>query len=297
MKQKVTEFINYLKNSGRYGDKTIKAYQDDLYKWLGVCQKDNINTWAEIQKETVNRWVLQFKQQNLSVKSIRRYLSALKLFFDYLNKKKEVKNNPAFGIKTPKLNNKLPQTLDYNQIEVLIAFIRKSQYAKRDLAIFELLYSSALRVSELVALNVADIDFKSNFIKVLGKGNKERYTPLGEFAQQTIKQYLVSRADDNEALFLNQRGHRLGVRGVQKNLEVLGLTSPLGIALHPHMLRHSAATHFLQSSHDLSTTQEFLGHDSIKSTQVYTHLDFLNLAKTYDKAHPLAIKPHAVGKK
>lgn len=290
MKQKITDFITALKNSGRYADKTVKAYQDDMSKWLKICQKNNKTSWDEVQKNEVKLWIVQLKQKEITVKSIRRYLSALKLFFDYLNEKKEVKNNPAFGIKTPKITNRLPKVLDYNQIEVLIAFIKKSKMAKRDLAIFELLYSSALRVSEIVALNIVDVDFKSHFVKVLGKGNKERYTPLGNYANQAIEKYLSSRIDENEALFLNQRGGRLGVRGLQKILEVLGLTSPLGIHLHPHMLRHSAATHFLQSSHDLSTTQEFLGHNSIKSTQVYTHLDFLNLAKTYDKTHPLAKK-------
>ncbi len=290
MKQKITDFITALKNSGRYADKTVKAYQDDMSKWLKICQKNNKTSWDEVQKDEVKLWIVQLKQKEITVKSIRRYLSALKLFFDYLNEKKEVKNNPAFGIKTPKITNRLPKVLDYNQIEVLIAFIKKSKMAKRDLAIFELLYSSALRVSEIVSLNIVDVDFKSHFVKVLGKGNKERYTPLGNYANQAIEKYLSSRIDENEALFLNQRGGRLGVRGLQKILEVLGLTSPLGIHLHPHMLRHSAATHFLQSSHDLSTTQEFLGHNSIKSTQVYTHLDFLNLAKTYDKNHPLAKK-------
>lgn len=290
MKQKITDFITALKNSGRYADKTVKAYQDDMSKWLKICQKNNKTSWDEVQKDEVKLWIVQLKQKEITVKSIRRYLSALKLFFDYLNEKKEVKNNPAFGIKTPKITNRLPKVLDYNQIEVLIAFIKKSKMAKRDLAIFELLYSSALRVSEIVSLNIVDVDFKSHFVKVLGKGNKERYTPLGNYANQAIEKYLSSRIDENEALFLNQRGGRLGVRGLQKILEVLGLTSPLGIHLHPHMLRHSAATHFLQSSHDLSTTQEFLGHNSIKSTQVYTHLDFLNLAKTYDKTHPLAKK-------
>jgi integrase/recombinase XerC len=290
VKQQVTDFINHLKNSGRYAEKTVKAYTEDMDKWFAVCQKNQITNWANIEKEDVKHWIIQFKQKDITVKSIRRYLSAFKLFFEYLNETNQAQNNPAFGIKTPKIETRLPKTLDYNQIEVLIAFIKKSNYAKRDVAIFELLYGSALRVSEIVALDINDIDFKSSFIKVLGKGNKERYTPLGNYAQNALKQYLESREDDNKALFLNQRQGRLGVRGLQKILEILGLTSPLGIHLHPHMLRHSAATHFLQSSHDLSTTQTFLGHESVKSTQVYTHLDFLDLANTYDKAHPLAKK-------
>ena len=290
MNDAVEQFIDYLTATERYTEKTITAYRRDMYKWLTLCADKGLKNWQALDKKTIRTFIIQLHQQHITIRSIRRYLSSLRLFFDYLKQQGSSTYNPAMGIQTPKTEKKLLKTLDYHQIEVLIEHIKKSKYAVRNLALFELLYSCALRVSELVSLNINSIDFEAGFIKVLGKGKKERYVPLGSRAAEALKVYLDSRFDDEKALFLSQRSRRLAVRSVQMILEQMSLTSPLGIHIHPHMLRHSAATHFLQSSHDLTLTQDFLGHSSIKSTQVYVHLDFLDLADSYDKSHPLSKK-------
>ncbi|SFV58475.1 Tyrosine recombinase XerC [hydrothermal vent metagenome] len=285
----INDFLESLKIR-QYSEKTIHSYQCDLQQWLELCQNTNINSWQELNKQQIKKWTMKFNQQGVNTRSIRRYLSALKVFFDYLKERNEVKNNPVFGIKTAKINIPLPTQLAYGEIETLLDFTRKSKQSLRDTAIIEMLYGGALRVSELVSLDIQSLDFEAKFIKVLGKGNKERFVPLGAKAAIAIKKYINSRIDNNPALFLSQQQKRLSVRGVQFILDKIGISSPLGINIHPHMFRHSAATHLLQSSHDLNTTQLFLGHNSIKSTQVYTHLDFLDLADSYDNFHPLTKK-------
>lgn len=291
MIQIAKDFIQHIKNEKFYAENTCISYQRDIEKWMIFLKQQKIKSWKELKKSDVKYFVITMHNKGKSVKSIRRYLSTLKLLFSYLINISYINNNPVKGINTPKLKKNLVETIDYGQIEAFIASVEKnSNFASRDIAIIELLYSSAIRLSELVGLNVEDIDFNSNFIKVFGKGSKERYTPIGKHAHNALKRYLNNRANDNKALFLSKYNKRLSPRMVEKILENLSKQSDIGIHIYPHLLRHSAATHFLQSSHDLRTVQEFLGHKNIASTQVYTHLDFLELAKTFDKCHPKGIR-------
>ena len=203
----------------------------------------------------------------------------------------EVEANPALAIKTPKNERDLPKTIDFDDLKKMMT-INSSQYKElRSVLMIELLYSCALRVSELVGINLEDIDMNEGFVKVMGKGGKARFSPMGQTTIEVLKRYVKQRPNCNtDALFINQKSLRISTRTVQNIVKNRALEVGVSINVHPHMLRHAAATHFLQSSHDLRTVQEFLGHKSIKSTQVYTHLDFLELSKVYDEFHPRAKK-------
>jgi integrase/recombinase XerC len=203
----------------------------------------------------------------------------------------EVETNPALLIKTPKVERELPKTIDFDDLKKMMT-INSSQYKElRSVLMIELLYSCALRVSELVGINLEDIDMNEGFVKVMGKGNKARFSPMGQTTIDVLKRYIKQRPTCNsDALFINQKNTRISTRTVQNVVKKRALQVGVSINVHPHLLRHAAATHFLQSSHDLRTVQEFLGHKSIKSTQVYTHLDFLELSKVYDEFHPRAKK-------
>jgi integrase/recombinase XerC len=231
---------------------------------------------------------MQLRHKNLSSRSIRRYLSSVRGLLTYLVNQGQLKHNCAAQLSTPKIAQTLPETLNYEQLLQLLKPQGGARFERRDVAIIEVIYSCGLRVSELVNLNVDDVDLSQGFLTVMGKGGKTRHTPLGTSAQEAINQYVLERHSD--ALFVNKNGKRIGVRSVQNMIKKRALNAGIKVNVYPHMLRHAAATHFLQSSHDLRSTQEFLGHESIKSTQVYTHLDFLELSKVYDKCHPRAKK-------
>lgn len=282
-----TAFIKFLSEQGRYSDHSVQNYARDLKKWLTFCQAQQITNWQQLQTKEIKHYLMQLKNQGISATSMRRYLSSLRLFFDYLIKQKQLKTNPAKYIKSPKIAQTLPKVLAFEEIQALIT-VHGTKNNQRDCLIIDLFYTSGIRLSELVGLNLDDIDFQAGFIKVLGKGNKQRYTPIGERTLVQIKQYLQGRKDNNTALFINQQQNRLSGRSVQNILAKFAKQSGLNKHLHPHMLRHSAATHFLQSSQDLRVVQDFLGHSSIKSTQRYTHLDYQHIAKVYDKSHPRA---------
>lgn len=289
LQDSINAFIDELAISSQYASNTLESYQRDLKKWQLFCHDQDIKNWQDLSQKTIQLYIMRLKNKGISVATMRRHLCALRRFFDYLIEQKQLTSNPAKHIKTPKLDQILPKILSYEKIEHLIKLTQNSN-SQRDTLMVALFYTSGIRLSELVGLNIADIDFKTGFIKVLGKGNKERFCPIGKDVMERLKTYITSRLDDNSALFLNKNNQRISTRGVQMIVAKLAKTTELGQHLHPHMLRHSAATHFLQSSHDLSVVQSFLGHSDIKSTQRYTHLDFQALAKVYDKCHPRAGK-------
>jgi integrase/recombinase XerC len=233
---------------------------------------------------------MRLRHKDISGRSIRRHLSSIRGFFTYLLNHNIIANNGALGIKAPKITQKLPKILDYEQIMLLLKPRSATGAELRDVAIIEVIYSCGLRVSELASLNVNAIDIKTGFLQVIGKGAKMRHTPLGEAAQKAISNYLKKMNIRQGALFLNNKGQRISVRAIQLMLKKRALEVGIKVSVYPHMLRHAAATHFLQSSHDLRSVQIFLGHESIKSTQIYTHLDFLELSKVYDNCHPRAKK-------
>lgn len=280
----------YLRIERHYALNTQQAYQRDLQQLLSFANQQGVNSWIDLTSEHLNLLVMKMRHANSSSRTIRRHLSSIRGFLTYLVNQSYLPSNCALGLQPPKINQNLPKTLDYDQLVIMLKSRSKSLSELRDVAIIEVIYSCGLRVSELVNLNMNDIDSEQGFLKVMGKGSKMRHTPLGESAQKAISRYLKKLDITQGALFLNNRQARISVRAIQEMIKKRALKVGIKISVHPHMLRHAAATHFLQSSHDLRSVQEFLGHESIKSTQVYTHLDFLELSKVYDQCHPRAKK-------
>lgn len=289
MDKHILAFIQYLKVERHYANNTQLAYLRDLNKLLLFTQDNHLDSWKNLTIEHLNLFVMSLRHSDISGRSIRRYLSSIKSFLYYLVDQGVLQKNCALGIHTPKINTKLPKTLDYENLLQMIAPKSNHWTEYRDIAIVEVIYSCGLRVSELVNLDINDIDMDKGFIVVAGKGSKMRHTPIGDSAKKSILTYL-QKIDNNKALFINNNNERISTRAVQNIIKKRAVNAGIKINVYPHMLRHAAASHFLQSSHDLRSVQEFLGHKSIKSTQVYTHLDFLELSKVYDKCHPRAKK-------
>ena len=289
--KKIEEFVTYLGVEKNYALNTIASYERDLLKFLSFLINRNIADWLEIESDTVNLFVMGLRHSDMSGKSIRRYLSSIRGFFNFLIDNGVMVKNPALSIQTPKIDRVLPKTIDFDDLRNMMN-LKIDHYSElRAVLMIELLYSCGLRVSELVGINIKDLDVNEGFVRVMGKGGKTRFSPIGSSAINVLETYLTKRPEsESDALFLNQKDLRISPRSVQNIVKKRALDVGVSINVHPHMLRHAAATHFLQSSHDLRTVQEFLGHKSIKSTQIYTHLDFLELSKVYDEFHPRAKK-------
>jgi integrase/recombinase XerC len=243
----------------------------------------------------LRRCLATLHARGLSGRSLARMLSAWRAFYRFvLDRDSSVKDDPCAGLKAPKSARRLPSTLSPDEAIELVSIEDGEALAVRDRALFELAYSSGLRVSELAGLDTSALDLKTGLARVLGKGSKERVVPVGGPARQALARWLERRAElaprEADALFLSRSGRRLSPRAIEQRLAAWAVKRGLGRHVHPHMLRHSFASHLLQSSGDLRAVQELLGHASIASTQIYTHLDFQALAKTYDRAHPRAKK-------
>ncbi len=289
--QQIEFFIRYLRLEKNYAENTVSAYQGDLRKLMRFVKSRDIAQWSDVDEKMLNLFVMELRHANVSNRSIRRHLSSTRGFFSFLLSRGVLSKNCAKSISSPKLAHTLPKTLDFEDLSRMMQPKSNRLEELRNVAMIELIYSCALRVSELVGLNINDLDFSEGFVKVLGKGAKERFVPVGKGTISAVENYLIKRPEcENSALFVNQRQMRIGVRSVQNIIKKRAQDVGIKVNVHPHMLRHAAATHFLQSSHDLRSVQEFLGHKSIKSTQVYTHLDFLELSKVYDDCHPRAKK-------
>jgi integrase/recombinase XerC len=288
---RIEEFVTYLGVEKNYAINTIASYERDLLKFQSFLINRNIADWLEIESDTVNLFVMGLRHSDMSGKSIRRYLSSIRGFFNFLIDNGVMVKNPALSIQTPKIDQVLPKTIDFDDLRNMMN-LKTDHYSElRAVLMIELLYSCGLRVSELVGINIKDLDVNEGFVRVMGKGGKARFSPIGSSAINVLETYLTKRPEsESDALFLNQKDLRISPRSVQNIVKKRALDVGVSINVHPHMLRHAAATHFLQSSHDLRTVQEFLGHKSIKSTQIYTHLDFLELSKVYDEFHPRAKK-------
>ncbi len=290
MQKNIDNFISYLDIERNYALNTQRAYKEDLQQLVEFLQQQAIKNWAEVTIEHLNLLIMNLRSHGNNGRSIRRHLSSVRGFFTYLVNHNILLNNCALGLQSPKIDKALPKILDYNHIELLVKPRSQTTLELRDIAIIEVIYSCGLRVSELVGLNINSIDLAEGFVEVTGKGSKMRHTPLGKAAQKAITSYLQKSGVTQDALFLNNKGQRIGVRAIELMIKKRAIEVGIKVSVHPHMLRHAAATHFLQSSHNLRAVQDFLGHKSIKSTQVYTHLDFLELSKVYDKCHPRAKK-------
>lgn len=286
----LNQFLKTLSNR-HLSQHTIKNYQRDLNKLVAYCDAQSLLNWNELDEQHIRMHVSQCHRKGLSGKSLQRALSSMRTFFAFMIEQGKLSFNPARQVKAPKTARKLPQTLDVDRVGQLLNIAGNDDLAIRDRAMLELFYSSGLRLSELTGLNLNSL-LSDSQLRVLGKGNKERDLPIGSKAQQALKQWLAIRhkfCDENEqALFLSQKGSRLSPRSVQQRLRHWVLKQGLDTHVHPHMLRHSFASHVLESSGDLRAVQEMLGHADISTTQIYTHLDFQHLAKVYDKAHPRA---------
>lgn len=293
--QWVDRFIHHLRHERRVSPHTSKNYRRDLNTLLAFCEERSLTHWRELDAHRVREFVARQHRRGSGPRSIQRALSAIRSFYHYLLREGEVAHNPAADIPAPKAPRKLPHTLDVDQVAGLLEIRGDDPLTRRDRAMMELIYSSGLRLAELVSLNLGDIDLADATLRVTGKGNKTRILPVGRQARAALRAWLQSRAefspaDDEMALFLSRRGTRLSARSFQERLKHWARKQGTAGKVHPHMLRHSFASHLLESSGDLRAVQELLGHADISTTQVYTHVDFQHLARIYDKAHPRAKK-------
>jgi integrase/recombinase XerC len=290
--QELNDFFIYMCSEKQFSPHTQKNYRRDLEKFQVFCLQQQLSCLAQVDVGHVRAAVAGLHRQGLAGKSLQRWLSSLRSFFRFCIRRGWIKQDPADGISAPKSPQNLPKTLDVDQAAQFVEVKGDDFMALRDRALVELIYSSGLRLAELAGLNVTDVDWSDAMVRVLGKGKKLRDLPVGAMAMAALKNWLPMRAQytqpDEPALFTTQRGARISHRAVQLRLQQLSLQQSMDNPVHPHMLRHSFASHMLESSGDLRLVQELLGHANISTTQIYTHLDFQHLAKVYDQAHPRA---------
>jgi integrase/recombinase XerC len=289
----LTQYLNHLNFERGLSKLTQENYARDIKLLLESSNSDGL-ALEGFKPSNIRQLIAKLHGQGLGGKSISRMLSAWRGFFDYLVKHHQFSGNPCIGMRAPKTPKSLPQALSADQAVQLVDIKEDDLLSLRDHAILELFYSSGLRLAELVSLNFNTLDLANGTITVTGKGNKTRIVPVGSHAIEAIKSWLTVRtsiADTQEpALFITKQGKRITPRAIQYRLKEWSIKQGVNSDVHPHMLRHSFATHVLQSSGDLRAVQEMLGHANISTTQVYTHLDFQHLAKIYDQAHPRAKK-------
>ena len=288
----IKEYLVFVSQVKNLSENTTKSYERDLKKLNSFLVDLNVSGYSEISSETCSAWIGNLYSQNNNPRSIQRHLSSAKGFFRFLKKNNLIQSSPFELVTAPKSSSNLPDVLSPEDVEQLLNFKPSNMIEIRDMAIVELMYSSGLRVSETVNINLNDFEEDKSFLRVLGKGSKTRLVPMGRYAVNAINEWLIEREkilNNTDALFLNSKGTRLTVRSVQLRLKKMAVKQGLP-PIHPHMLRHSFATHMLESSGDLRTIQELLGHSSLSTTQIYTKLDYQHLAKIYDQSHPRAKK-------
>ena len=284
-------FLSQLRQERRLSRHTADAYARDVRALLELAGTTPL---AELQIHQIRRFVAQLHGRGLGGKSLARLLSAWRGFFKYLARDHGFSRNPCAGVRPPKSPKSLPKALSPDEATRLVSIAGDDKLAVRDRAIFEMFYSSGLRLSELTSLKSGDVNYSDATVRVTGKGNKTRVVPVGSHALKALKAWMMVRdllvKQGEAALFVSQNGGAITPRAIQLRLKTWSIKQGLPGNVHPHMLRHSFASHVLQSSGDLRAVQEMLGHSSISTTQVYTHLDFQYLAKVYDAAHPRAKK-------
>ncbi len=288
MERYIEKFINYLKIEKNYSEHTVINYALDLRIFSAFLEGKSIE---EIEHLDIRRFLAELKARNLSKKTIARRVSCLRSFFRFLVREGCIKSNPALSLRAPKMDKKLPLFLTVDEVTRLIESPESDLSGLRDRAIMETIYSTGMRISELMGLDIEDVDFIGGAAKVRGKGKKERLVPIGDRALKAIKDYLEAMAPafrDNKALFLNNRGRRITVRGIRLILDKYVIKTALREKISPHTLRHSFATHLLERGADLRSVQELLGHVNLSTTQIYTHVTTERLKAVYEKAHPRA---------
>ena len=292
----IKEFLSYLESVKQYSPHTVKGYERDLKKLSDYLSAQDIENWKIVKEHDLRAFINSERRRGLSPRSIQRLLSSCRTFFENLLIEGHIQLSPAQNVSSPKSAQLLPKAMDADLVQRLLDFKPKGMIEIRDKALAELLYSSGLRLSEVCQLEVQDLDLKERTCRVLGKGNKTRIVPVGKKAIQAIRDWMIYRSElkasketSTHAIFLNNKGNRISARSIQLRLEKLCLQRGIP-GINPHMLRHSFASHLLESSGDLRAVQEMLGHSDIGTTQIYTKLDFQHLSKVYDKAHPRAKK-------
>ena len=313
----IERFALPLRNERRMSGHTVAAYRRDLTELAGFCERSAITGWTAVEHAHLRAFAAAGHAAGIAPRSIQRRLSAVRTFYEFLLREGHCALNPARGVQAPKTKKRLPDTLDADQMARLLYFRADDTLSARDKAIMELFYSSGLRLAELVSLDLPSIDLKDRTVRVVGKGGKSRIVPVGRFAVDALRAWLAERAawvrgtpgsasararpsasavrpgaHDGAAgaqpVFVGRAGRRLSARAVQLRVDLWARRRGLAVHVHPHMFRHSFASHLLESSGNLRGVQELLGHADIGTTQIYTHLDFQHLAKVYDASHPRA---------
>jgi integrase/recombinase XerC len=292
MRPLIDAYLAHLSKERRLSPHTASNYARDLRALADFAERGNLESWKSLDSQHVRMFAARAHAGGLSPRSVQRRLSAVRGFFNYLLRERAVTSNPALDVRAPKAARRLPGTLDVDQINQLLEIPPEDALAVRDKAIMELFYSSGLRLDELVLLDVSQLDLADRTVRVLGKGRKQRIVPVGRKAADALRSWLKERAGlaapEEHAVFVGRNGDRLKHRAVQRRIAYWARRRGLPAHVHPHLFRHSFATHLLESSKDLRGVQELLGHADISTTQIYTHLDFAHLARTYDASHPRA---------
>ncbi|HET8551232.1 MAG TPA: tyrosine recombinase XerC [Gammaproteobacteria bacterium] len=289
----LAEFLKFLAVERRLSEHTVAAYRRDLEALAAWCDRHDLDDWHTLDSSHLRAYAAERHRRGAAARSLHRGLAAVRTFYNWLIRHRHALRNPASDVPLPKLPRHLPTTLDADQMAQLLNATPDDVAALRDLAIMELFYSSGLRLAELVALNADSMDGDAT-LRVTGKGSKERVVPVGSRARTALAGWLAVRRDwavaDEPALFISRRGTRLTPRAVQLCVKRWARRQGAAARIHPHLFRHSCASHILESSGDLRAVQELLGHANLSTTQIYTHLDFQHLARIYDQAHPRAKK-------
>jgi integrase/recombinase XerC len=294
MKGHAKNFFVYLKHERGLSPRTLQAYQRDLGQLLQFLEAEEINQPNLVTQHHIRAFVAQRHRQGLGGKSLQRLLSAVRSFYKWLLREGFAEHNPATPVRAPKSPRHLPATLDADTIGQLLDIPCDTPLAIRDKAIMELFYSSGLRLSELASLHWEQVDLGSGMVTVTGKGNRSRMVPVGRIAAEALLEWRKARVKfasfEQPHVFVSQQGNPIATRTIQARIRYWAKRQGMPQNIYPHLLRHSFASHMLESSGDLRAVQELLGHADISTTQIYTHLDFQHLAKVYDKAHPRAKK-------
>ena len=291
-REELAAFLRRLATERRLSPHTVEAYGRDLDALLEFCEREQVASLKALDSFAVRRFAAESHRRGLGARSVARRLSAVRTFLNHLIAIGDLKSNAGVHVQAPKAPRRLPPTLDADQVASLLAISGDDPVTLRDRAMLELFYSSGLRLAELVGLNLGDIDVADRTVRVLGKGSKARVVPVGKQALAALHDWQAVRAElarpGETALFVGARGKRVDPRTVQRRVNEWAKRQGAPTSVHPHMLRHSFATHLLESSRNLRAVQEMLGHASLSTTQIYTHLDFQHLASVYDQAHPRA---------
>lgn len=290
-KKNIEEFCKYLLIDKKYSNETINSYHNDLNKYYDYLIKNGLNV-NEIKRKDIMEYTKYLKNENLSMRTINHNVSSLRSFYKFLLINDKFINNPMEYVKSPKIKKTLPKVLSYDEVKNLLDINLKSKYDYRNKAMLELMYATGLRVSELVNLKINDIDLKNDVVRTMGKGNKERIVPIGDYSILFVEEYInnyrcsLLKKTDTNYLFLNNRGQKLTRQGFYRIIKKIAEEKNIKTDISPHILRHSFATHLLDRGADIVSIKEMLGHSSLSTTQIYTHVSNSKIKNEYDNFFP-----------